>query len=347
MPISPREVLDALALVSYPGLTRDIVGFGMVKDLEVDHGHVRFVLDLPTPSETVKDRIMEEVTAALRRVPGVLDADVKILLPELEAARAGDPFAQRRPIPGVGRTIAIASGKGGVGKSIVALNLALALAETGAQVGLLDADIYGPNLPLMLGVAEPPMAVDGRYIPVRKHGLRLISMGLLAAASDPVIWRGALVTEMVRKFLRSVFWGGVDYLVIDLPPGTGDVQLTLVQEIPLTGAVIVTTPSDVALLDVRKGLEMFKRTGVPVLGLVENMSVLACPECHHEIRVFGDPQGPRLAEALQIPFLGGIPLDPAIRQAGDSGRPLFHANAESPQAGYFRDLARLVLAGLT
>jgi ATP-binding protein involved in chromosome partitioning len=287
---------------------------------------------------------MAEIQAALRGVPGIMDADVKILLPEAESE--GDPFAHRRPIPGVGTTIAVASGKGGVGKSVVAVNLALALAETGAQVGLLDADIYGPNIPLMLGVAEPPMAVDGRYIPVRKHGLRVMSMGLLAGASDPVIWRGALVMEMARKFLWSVFWGGVDHLVVDLPPGTGDVQLTLVQEIVLSGAVIVTTPSDVALLDARKGLEMFRRTGVPVLGIVENMSRFACPACGHESWVFGRGQGRRIAEALEVPLLGEIPLDEEIRKAGDLGRPLLLANPEAPQARYFREIAQRVLAAL-
>jgi ATP-binding protein involved in chromosome partitioning len=342
---SHGEVLDALTRVTYPGLTQDIVTFGMVKDLAVDGGRVQFVLDLPTPSEAVRDRIVAAVTDALSGVPGVVDADVKILLPAEEPG--ADLLAARRAIAGVGTTIAVASGKGGVGKSTLAVNLALALAGTGAQVGLLDADIHGPNLPLMLGLAEPPMAIEGRYVPVRRHGLRVISRGLLAGAADPVIWRGALVMEMVRKFLRSVFWGGVDYLVIDLPPGTGDAQLTLVQEIPLTGAVIVTTPQDVALLDARKAFEMFRRTGVRVLGLVENMSALTCPHCAAEVEVFGQRQGRRLAEALEIPFLGEIPLDAAIRRAGDSGRPMLLDDPEAPRTRAFRDIAERVLAELT
>ena len=272
--------------------------------------------DIPTAREEVRDQILQGVKVALAALPGVVDAKIEVRLPASEPQREEDPFAGRAPIPGVRWTLAVASGKGGVGKSIIAVNLALA--EMGAQVGVLDADIYGPSLPTMLGVREVPMSVDGRYLPIRKDTLRLMSMGFLIPETDPVIWRGPLVMGMVRDFLRKVAWGTLDYLVVDLPPGTGDVQLTLVQELPLSGAVIVTTPSDVALIDARKALAMFRRVRVPVLGIVENMSYFACPGCGLETGIFGRGAGRRVAEVLEVPLLAEIPLDEELRRAGSS-----------------------------
>ena len=236
---------------------------------------------------------------------------------------APQQMPQRQPIPGVKNLIAVASGKGGVGKTTVAVNLALALAKLGYKVGLLDADVYGPNVPIMLGsTQEPGATADQHIIPVQAQGLKMISMGLLNPGDKPVIWRGPMLHSIITQFLRSVEWGELDYLVIDLPPGTGDVQLTLIQTAPLTGAVVVTTPSDVSLEDARKAIHMFQQVRVPILGVVENMSYLECPHCHERIDVFSYGGGKKTAETMNVHFLGELPLDPAVRIGGDSGNPV-------------------------
>ncbi len=254
---------------------------------------------------------------------------------------------QAAPIPGVKNLIAVASGKGGVGKTTVAVNLAIALERLGAVVGLLDGDVYGPNVPLMLGTTEQPQAISERAIlPVTAYGLKMISVGLLNPGDRPLIWRGPMLHSLITQFLRSVQWGELDYLVIDLPPGTGDVQLTLIQTVPLTGALIVTTPSIVALADVRKAIEMFRQVNVEVLGVVENMSYFACPHCKGEIDVFGHGEGKRMAQLFGVPFLGEIEIDPQIRIGGDSGKPVAALGEDAPGAKSLYAMARQVAARL-
>jgi ATP-binding protein involved in chromosome partitioning len=260
---------------------------------------------------------------------------------------APQQMPERQPIPGVKNLVAVASGKGGVGKTTVAVNLALALAKLGHKVGLLDADVYGPNVPLMLGTSQEPMATaDRRIVPVQISGLKMISMGLLNPGDRPMIWRGPMLHSVVTQFLRSVEWGQLDYLIIDLPPGTGDVQLTLIQTVAVTGAVIVTTPSTVALADVRKAIEMFRQVNVEVLGVVENMSTFACPHCGKPVDIFGHGEGAKTAQAYDVPVLGEIEIDPRIRIGGDTGKPVALLGESGPAAQSLYNLARAVTARL-
>jgi ATP-binding protein involved in chromosome partitioning len=260
---------------------------------------------------------------------------------------APQQMPERQPILGVKNLVAIASGKGGVGKTTVAVNLALALAKLGHKVGLLDADVYGPNVPLMLGTSQEPMATaDRRIVPVQISGLKMISMGLLNPGDRPMIWRGPMLHSVVTQFLRSVEWGQLDYLIIDLPPGTGDVQLTLIQTVAVTGAVIVTTPSTVALADVRKAIEMFRQVNVEVLGVVENMSTFACPHCGKPVDIFGHGEGAKTAQAYDVPVLGEIEIDPRIRIGGDTGKPVALLGESGPGAQSLYNLARAVTARL-
>jgi len=250
-------------------------------------------------------------------------------------------------IPGVKYVIAVSSGKGGVGKSTVAVNLAVSLALTGAKVGLLDADIYGPNIPMMMGVAKPPEQKDGKIVPAESHGVKLISMGFFVPEDTAVVWRGPMVHTAIQQLFRDVLWGELDYLLIDLPPGTGDAQLTLTQLVPLTGAVTVTTPQEVALHDVRKGMMMFQKVNVPLLGIVENMSYFLCGHCGERTEIFSHGGGERAAATLGIPFLGHVPIDPAIRDGGDSGIPIVVADPASPQSAAFREIAQKIIAEVT
>jgi ATP-binding protein involved in chromosome partitioning len=257
------------------------------------------------------------------------------------------PMPERQPIPGVKNLVAVASGKGGVGKTTVAVNLALALARLGHKVGLLDADVYGPNVPIMLGTRQEPQATqDKRIIPVEVQGIKMISMGLLSPGDKPMIWRGPMLHSVITQFLRSVLWGELDYLIIDLPPGTGDVQLTLIQTVAVTGAVVVTTPSAVALADVRKAIEMFRQVNVEVLGVVENMSTFACPHCHQPIDIFGHGEGAKTAHEYGVPVLGEIEIDPRIRIGGDTGQPVALLGDAAPGAKSLYSLARAVTARL-
>ncbi len=250
-------------------------------------------------------------------------------------------------VPGVKYVIAVSSGKGGVGKSTVSVNLAVALALTGAKVGLLDADIYGPNIPMMMGVIKPPEQKDGKIAPAESHGVKLISMGFFVPEDTAVVWRGPMVHTAIQQLFRDVLWGELDYLLIDLPPGTGDAQLTLTQLVPLTGAVTVTTPQEVALHDVRKGMMMFQKVNVPLLGIVENMSYFLCGHCGERTEIFSYGGGERAAAKLGVPFLGRVPIDPAIRDGGDSGTPIVVADPASPQSAAFREIARKIIAGIT
>ncbi len=340
---TPQEILEQLRTVRYPGFSRDIVSFGMVKDIEVASSAITVHLAPTTAQAGVVDEIARDVRAAVAAMPGI---DVPV---EVVAAAAPRPAAPRgpQPIPGVKHVIAVASGKGGVGKSTVATNLALALASMRPAVGLLDADVYGPSVPLMLGIDEKAQPGEGgRLIPADRHGLRVISMGMFLGAGTPVIWRGPMVTKLITEFLRNVEWGELELLVIDLPPGTGDVQLTLTQQVPLGGGVIVTTPQDVALADVRRGIAMFRQVNAPVLGLIENMSYHLCPGCGTRADLFGHGGGAAMAREAGIPFLGEVPLVRAVREAGDSGLPIVAAQTSHPVSRAFREIAERVLVRL-
>jgi ATP-binding protein involved in chromosome partitioning len=345
MMVTPQQVLEALKQVKYPGFARDIVAFGMVKDIEVGSAGVTVILAPTTARDEVVQQIREAVTATVARMPGVPAVEVTVTAPEAPARRV-----QQGPdgIPGVARIIAVASGKGGVGKSTVAANLALALASLGNRVGLMDADVYGPSIPLMLGLRERPRSTDDkRIIPLEKFGLKVISLGLFIDDRTPIIWRGPMINKLLTQFLREVDWGALDYLVLDLPPGTGDAQLTITQQVPLTGGVIVTTPQDVALEDVKRGVTMFQQVHAPVLGVIENMSYHVCSSCGHRAELFGHGGGAAMARQFGIPFLGEIPLVRDIREAGDTGVPLVVAQPEHPQSQAFRAIAQRIVAEVT
>lgn len=336
--LTKEEILDSLKAVKDPDLHRDIVSLGMVKAVEVSNGRVSIHVELTTPACPLKEQIKEDVRKAVSSLGGVKDVSV-----EMSAnVRHGGTALQQKTIPGVKNIIAVASGKGGVGKSTVCVNLAVALAKTGARVGLMDADIYGPNVPLMLGIRtdqRPGVTENELLIPIEACGLRVISMGVLVPPDSPMVWRGPMLHSAVTQFLQKVEWGELDYLFVDLPPGTGDVQLSLVQTVSVTGAVIVTTPQEVALMDVRKGIAMFQKTNVAILGVVENMSAFVCSHCGGETPIFGRGGGRTVAEKWGVPFLGEIPIDPRIREGGDLGRPIVTASPDSPVAKQFMAVA--------
>ena len=340
--LTPDEAREALRAVLYPGFRRDIVSLGMVgDDLHVANGVVRVHLRPGSDKPEVVDELRKRVGNVLGRLPGV--TRVEVHLARAEAGRGRDPAAERASLPGVRHVIAVSSTKGGVGKSTVAANLAVALAAAGHRVGLLDADVYGPSVPIMFGTdARPTATAEKRILPLEAHGIRLMSMGFFLDEQSPVIWRGPIVMGIVRQFLRDVDWGPTDFLVVDLPPGTGDAPLTLVQQVPLTGAVVVTTPQDVALLDVGRGMAMFAQVSTPVLGVVENMAGYVCPSCGTEDPVFGEGGGGRLAEHFGVPLLARIPIVPAVREGGDRGVPIVAAAPDHPVARVFRELAERV-----
>ncbi|HEY3187218.1 MAG TPA: Mrp/NBP35 family ATP-binding protein [Solirubrobacteraceae bacterium] len=342
MTLTPERLRDALRAVRFPGFNRDIVRLGMVTDLAIEDGTVRVHLRPGTDKPEVLRRLAADVERVLGSEPGVRNVELHIA--RAAEGRGKDPSAERAALPGVAHVVAVASAKGGVGKSTVAVNLALALARLG-RVGLLDADVYGPSLPIMFGTAERPHATATKRIqPIERYGIRLISMGFFLDEQSPVIWRGPLVMGIVRQFLRDVDWGPTDFLVVDLPPGTGDAQLTLVQQVPVTGAVIVTTPQDVALLDVGRTMAMFAQVSTPVLGVVENMSGYVCPRCGTEDRLFGSGGADGLAARFRVPLLARIPLVPAVREGGDSGHPIVLAAPAHPVSELFRGLAECVAA---
>ena len=336
--ITEVDILNALRRVKYPGYSRDIVSFGMIKDIVVTNSHITFSINLLSEDVSIGTKIEEEVRKELSKIPDIASADIRII--PKEPAPKESPFAGQKSIPGIKHIIAVASGKGGVGKSTVSVNLALALGDTGDKVGLMDADIYGPSAPMMLGVEEKPTAdEEERILPISKYGIKLMSTGLLVGEADPIIWRGPMVMKMVEEFLKNVAWGELDYLVIDLPPGTGDAQLTLVQKVPLSGAIIVTTPQDIALIDAKKGLAMFQKTNVPILGIIENMSYFVCPHCQGKTEIFRYGGGRKTSELFDVPFLGEIPIDPRMPIGGDIGQPIVKAYPDSPVAATFRKIA--------
>jgi len=331
-----EDVLAALRVVQDPDLERDIVSLGFVKNVVVEGGRVAFDVELTTPACPVKDVMKRQAEEAVEALPGVERVDVSMTAQTRAAGPAGSPVMKD-----VKNVVAVASGKGGVGKSTVAANLALALARTGASVGLLDADIYGPSMPMMFGTSERPQAAGEKRIhPVEAHGIKLMSIGFLVDTDQPMVWRGPMVHGALNQFMEQVEWGSLDYVVVDMPPGTGDAQLTLTQRAPLAGAVIVTTPQDVALIDARKGLRMFEQVKVPVLGIVENMAWFTCGECGTRHDVFRTGGGRRTAEQLGVPFLGEVPLEPAVPVSGDEGTPIV---ARDPQCEVSR--AFLAVAG--
>jgi ATP-binding protein involved in chromosome partitioning len=332
--LTEEKVLEVLKTVRFPGLSRDIVSFGFVKDLAVGGGNVSFRLEIITESPRAAEEIQRDATEKLRSLPGVNAVTIRLDLqqpgPAPPRGAAGVPPPQANILQEVRFKVAVASGKGGVGKSTVAANLALALVRVGHRVGLMDSDIYGPSQQMMMGISEKPFINESNQIvPIERYGVKVMSLGFLMDADQPVIWRGPMVMKAVEQFLQDVAWGKLDFLLIDLPPGTGDAQLTLTQKIHLSGAVIVTTPQDVSLIDARKGLAMFQKVNVPVLGIVENMSYYICPKCGHREEIFKHGGGRRTAEQLKVPFLGEIPLDPKVAIGGDAGEPIVAADPKS------------------
>jgi ATP-binding protein involved in chromosome partitioning len=337
-----QEVLDALRVVQDPDLHRDIVSLGFIQDLRIDNqGAVAFDINLTTPACPVKDQLRNQARMVVANLPWV--TDVQVTMTANTAAARGQ--GQATPlIPRVKNVVAVASGKGGVGKSTTSVNVAVALSQTGASVGLMDADVYGPNVPLMMGLKEKPHVhgEEGRIQPVLRYGIKLVSIGFFLDERKPVIWRGPMVHGAIQQFLRDFDWGELDYLVVDLPPGTGDASLSLSQLIPLSGVVIVTTPQDVALQDVAKGMSMFKQLEVPVIGVIENMSYFVCPNCSERHELFGRGGGERIAQVFDVPFLGQVPLQPNVRTGGDEGQPVVLADPESPAALAFNSVAGAV-----
>jgi ATP-binding protein involved in chromosome partitioning len=349
--LSEQLVLQALGSVQEPELGGDLVSRKMIKDLRVEGDSVRFSVELTTPACPLKDQIKNECLDALERIAGVPKQKVSIDFSAQVRPRGG--VLDKAPIPGVSHVIAVAAGKGGVGKSTVSVNLAIALAQEGARVGLLDADIYGPSVPLMMGAkGQQPAAATSEngqpvMIPLEAYGIKMISVGFLVDDSQPVIWRGPMVSQLLRQFLYQVDWGQLDYLIIDMPPGTGDIALTLaqsLQNVGLTGVVTVTTPQSVATLDVLKSMEMFKKVNVPLLGIIENMAYFVAPDTGARYDIFGSGGAAQLAEQVGIPLLGQIPLGISVREGGDSGRPAVTSDMPDGYADVFRDVARQLAA---
>jgi ATP-binding protein involved in chromosome partitioning len=336
---TPQEILEELRRVTYPGLSRDIVAFGFVKDVEVGSRGVTITLAPTTDNEDTIAQIRSDVAKRVQAL-GVPMVEIVVEPPPKVALGAIKP---KPKVGDVRQIIAVASGKGGVGKSTVAVNLALALRVLGRNVGLLDADVYGPSVPVMLGLTERPRADEEKRIqPIERYGLKAISMGLFVEQAKPIIWRGPMITKLLVEFVRNVVWGELDYLVIDMPPGTGDAQLTICQQVPLAGGVIVTTPQEVALLDVKRGVTMFREVDVPVLGVVENMSYHVCKKCGAKHDLFGTGGGQQMARRFGVPFLGALPLVRELREGGDRGAPIVAASPDHPQSQAFLEIARRV-----
>ena len=339
MAIFEQAILDALRTVTDPNTGRDFVSSKSIVDLQIDGSAVRFVLELGYPAQSQLPGFVQALQAAASGVPGVTEVAVQTRLRVVaHAVQRGVQL-----LPGVKNIVAVASGKGGVGKSTTAVNLALALAAEGARVGLLDADIYGPSLPMMMGIQGRPESADGKTMePMRNHGVQVMSIGFLVAQDEAMIWRGPMATQALEQLLRQTNWDDLDYLLVDMPPGTGDIQLTLSQRVPLTGAVVVTTPQDIALLDARKGIRMFEKVGVPILGIVENMAVHVCTQCGHAEHIFGADGGRTMAAEYGTQYLGALPLSMQIRIHADSGKPSVVADPTSEVAGLYAAVARQV-----
>jgi len=341
------DVLNALRKVQEPELHKDLVTLNMIRDLSVQGSAVSFTLMLTTPASPLKDKMKEEAEHAVRQLPDVKTVEIKLSAEVKQDSRLGDS----KTLPaGIKNILAVASGKGGVGKSTTAVNLAVSLQRAGAKVGLLDADIYGPNVPMMMGITEkerPNVDAEQHLIPLEGHGVKVMSIGFLVEPGKAVIWRGPMLHGIIKQFLTSVVWGNLDYLIVDLPPGTGDAPLSLVQSVPLSGAVIVTTPQQVAQSDVRRSIAMFNEVRVPILGIIENMAGLDCPQCHHHIDLFPGHGGEGLSKEFNVPLLGRIPFDPAVGEGGDTGIPISIGRPDSAQAKAFHATAEWVAARIS
>lgn len=338
--VTQDAILEALKSVKYPGYSRDIVSFGLVKDISEAHGDVGVLIQLSSANTGIAEQIRSDVGRAVQSVPGVNRVQVDVRLPAAGQSPGGvNPFTNQARVPGIKQIIAIASGKGGVGKSTCAVNLACALQQGGSQTGLLDCDIYGPSIPLMMGVHEKPtVSAAEKLVPPVAHGVKVMSIGLLLTDDQPVIWRGPMITKTIQQFLHSVEWGELEYLLVDLPPGTGDAQLSLCQAVPLHGGVIVTTPQEASLGVVRKGVAMFQKVNVPILGIVENMSYFTAPN-GERIEIFGHGGGKQEAGRQHVPFLGEVPLFTEIREAGDTGMPIVMSAPNHPAGKAFSGIA--------
>ncbi len=346
MEITRERIIKVLKGVNYPGFNRDIVSFGLVKDILVEGSKVTLSIVLPKPDQKLQSAIEEEVRKAVFGIHGVEDLSLKIGSRPQKQITA-DAGSEKSKLPDIKYYIAVASGKGGVGKSTIATNLSLAISKKRQKVGLMDADIWGPSAPLMMGISEKPRATaDDKIVPIDKFGLKVMSIGFLVNEEDAVIWRGPMVHGAIKQFIEDVEWSGTDYLVIDLPPGTGDAQLSLAQTAPISGGVIVTTPQDVALVDVRRGILMFNKLNIPILGIVENMSYLDMPDVDGKIDIFGRGGGRRMAERFEVPFLGEIPIDPRIRIGGDNGTPIVESDPQSAAGKAFFEIADRILESI-
>lgn len=340
--ITEAQVIEALSHVIEPELHKDLVSLDMVKKLQISGNEVNFTIMLTTPACPLKHQMQAEATAALKAVPGVEKVNISF-----DANIPADARLMGKMNIGVKNAIAVASGKGGVGKSTMAANLALSLSLDGARIGLLDADIYGPNIPLMMGVNERPKGQNDKIIPPQGYGIKIMSMGFLVDPNQPVIWRGPMIHNALRQFLQDVEWGNLDYLVVDLPPGTGDASLSLAQSLSLTGAVIVTTPQQVALSDVVRGVAMFQQLNVPILGVIENMSYFVAPDTGKRYDIFGHGGGAKMAKEVEVDFLGEVPLEPQVREGGDEGSPIVVRAPECAAAQAIRGIAQKVAAAVS
>jgi ATP-binding protein involved in chromosome partitioning len=343
MTVTPQALTEALKTVLDPNTGKDFVSTKALKNLQIHEGDVSFDIELGYPAKSQVPALRKALVAAAKAVPGVENVSANI------ATKVISHAVQRgvQLMPNVKNIIAVASGKGGVGKSTTAANLALALAAEGASVGLLDADIYGPSQPMMLGISRRPESEDGKTMePLENHGVQVMSIGFLVDQDEAMIWRGPMATQALEQLLRQTNWKDLDYLIVDMPPGTGDIQLTLSQRVPMTGAVIVTTPQDIALLDARKGIKMFEKVGVPILGIVENMAVHVCSNCGHVEHIFGAEGGKKMAEQYDMAYLGALPLDINIRLQADSGKPTVVADPDGEVAGIYKAVARRVAVGI-
>jgi len=335
--------LSVLRGVQDPDLHKDIVALGFVKDIRIDGEKVDFTIELTTPACPVRDEMKAEAERKVASLPGVREAHAKMTADV--KARGG--FG-RQTIPGIRNILAVGAGKGGVGKSTTSVNIAVALSLKGARVGLMDGDVYGPNIPQMLGThGQPEVSEAKKMIPPEAHGIKVISMGMLLPPDQPVIWRGPMLHGAIQQFMRDVEWGELDYLVVDLPPGTGDVSLSMAQSVPVAGAVVVTTPQGVSVSDVRKAVGMFRQLNIPILGVVENMSYFLCGHCQERTEIFGHGGGKAMAEEMGIPFLGEVPIDTAVRTGGDEGQPIVAAAPDSPAARAFQEVAGKVAAQIS
>jgi ATP-binding protein involved in chromosome partitioning len=343
MVFSEQQVLDALKNVQDPHTGKDFVSTKALRNLSIQDGHVAFDVELGYPAKSLEPALQAALSAAVHTVPGV--AGTRIQITTKIAAHAVQRGVQL--LPGVKNIVAVASGKGGVGKSTTAVNLALALAAEGAKVGLLDADIYGPSLPMMLGISGKPASEDGKTMePMEHYGVQAMSIGFLVDPDQAMVWRGPMATQALEQLLRQTNWKDLDYLVVDMPPGTGDIQLTLSQRVPMTGAVIVTTPQDIALLDARKGIKMFEKVGVPILGIVENMAVHVCSQCGHQEHIFGADGGKNMAAEYGMDYLGALPLNMQIRVQADGGKPTVVAEPDGEIAAIYKNIARQVAVSI-